>query len=343
MKHSIIAAELKTECEKRASMVSATTCFAFIAILFLHLLMASIPVYAYDQPSVNLGFTSFLDGGPPAGPGFYFSQYLQNYNSDKLTNQNGDNALPPVADESLEAWIGISQFLYQSDKELVAGGKWGVNVMIPVVGLDMDYGTDNTAFPQDNGGGIGDILVGPFLQWDPVMGKNGPIFMHRIEFQMIFPTGDYDENRELNAGSNFFSFNPYWSGTLFITPKLTASTRIHYLWNSENSDPGRNYRALGAEDTQAGQAIHANFAIAYEVIPQRMRIGINGYYLKQITDTQMDGNDVPDTKEKVLGIGPGLVYHFSQNDHLFFNTYFESSAENRSEGDRFNMRWVHHF
>jgi len=324
-------------------MMSATILFSFLTMLLSQLLIPANQLYGYDLPSVNLGFTSFLDGGPPAGAGIYFAQYLQNYNSDTLTDHDGNRALPPVADESLNAWIGLTQFLYQSNKVLIAGGKWGVDLIVPVVGLDIDYGSDNPAFPQDNGGGVGDLLVGPYLQWDPVMGKNGPLFMHRIELQMIFPTGEYDENRELNAGSNFFSFNPYWAATLFITPKLTASTRIHYLWNGENSDPGRGYSALGADDTQAGQAFHANFAMEYEVIPQKLRVGINGYYLKQITDTQMDGEDVPETREAVLGIGPGIVYHFSQNDHLFFNTYFESSAENRSEGNRFNLRWVHHF
>jgi hypothetical protein len=298
---------------------------------------------AYDLPAVNLGFTSFLDGGPPAGPGFYFSQYIQLWKSDDFKNANGDAALPAFADEDLTAWISLSQFIYQSNQALLWGGKWGLDVIVPLVDLDLDYGVDNPAFPQDNGSGVGDLLVGPFLQWDPIMGKKGPIFVHRIEIQMIFPTGEYDKNKELNAGSNFFSFDPYWAFTVFITPKLTASARIHYLWNAKNQDPNRNYRALGAHDTRAGQAIHMNFAMAYEVIPHRLRLGIDGYYLKQVTDTQMNGKDMSGTKEQVWGIGPGLVYHFSKDDHLFFNTFFETGAENRPEGDRFTLRWVHHF
>lgn len=303
-----------------------------VVVLFtlLAAMLLAVPLagWGYDQPAVNLGFTSFVDGAPPAGPGVYFQQYLQYYASDEFAD------FP--AEPELSALVSLTQLIYQSDQKLLLGGKWGLNVMLPVVKFDLDDAPPGLA----SNSGVGDLLVGPFLQWDPIMGENGPVFMHRIELQMILPTGDYDEDVAINAGSNFFSFNPYWAATAFFTPRWTASWRLHYLWNDKNDDP--NLPVPGLQDTQAGQAVHANFTTDYEVVPRQLRVGINGYWFKQVTDSEWNGDDV-DGREKVFAIGPGLVWHVNQDQHLFVNAYKESGAEHRTEGERVTLRYVQHF
>ena len=295
-----------------------------IVLVALSLWLGALAAPAYDQPAVNLGFTSFLDGAPPAGPGWYFTEYLQYYHAQEFKDA--------PFDPNLGVFVSLNQLIYQSNQKLVLGGKWGLDLILPVVAFQ-------NSSPLSKQNGFGDLLVGPYLQWDPIMGANGPFLFNRLELQCLVPTGAYDRYAPLNAGANFFSFNPYWAATLLPAPRWEVSWRLHYLWNGINDEPWVAYKA---NRTQAGQAIHLNFATSYELIAKRLRVGLNGYYLKQITASKVDGVSVPG-KEQVLGIGPGALYSFSPNDHLFLNAYFETAAENRTEGQRFLLRWVHHF
>jgi hypothetical protein len=324
----------------------ASGCLAALVILTLTL---TPNVRGYDLPVVNLGLTSFLDGGPPAGPGFYYTHYLEYYHANTLRGPGGrklQDLFPPGTFQKpkMDAWVSASQIIAQCPKKLVLGAQPGLDIIIPIV----DLGISGTPM-RANHAKWGDILVGPFLQWEPIMGKKGPIFMHRVEFQCLLPTGSYNSHYQINPGANFFSFDPYWSGTLFITPKLTLSTRVHYLWNDSNDDPdvswGRfpNWNAGGKNKVKAGQAVHLNFATEYELIEKRLRLGFNGYYLSQLEDTRLNGAKIANSREEVIGLGPGLLFSINQNNHLFFNAYFETGVENRTEGMRFLLRFVHHF
>jgi len=44
----------------------------------------------------------------------------------------------------------------------------------------------------------------------------------------------------------------------------------------------------------------------------------------------------------VLGIGPGVMYQQGKQT-LFANLYFESGAENRSQGTQLTLRYLHAF
>ena len=292
--------------------------------------------HAYDLPVVNLGLTSFMDGGLPAGPGWYLQEYFQNYSADRLRDKDGKALGLPKQD--LDYQVAVTQLSYLSNVRL-GSGSLGLNAVLPVVTrMKVDDGLDNAAVRGQTG--IGDLLIGPFIQFDPIMGPDGPRFVHRIELQVNLPTGEYDDKHAINPGNNAWSFNPYWAATYWFTPKWTASVRAHYLYNGKNHDPAQSFGDVS--DIQAGQALHANFTTDYAVT-DHLRLGINGYWLKQITDTQVDGHDVSGRREKVWAIGPGGMYSFSANDHVFVNAYFEQDVENRPDGSRVQVRYVHHF
>jgi len=321
--------------------------FVFISFGF------ALSAHAFNQPwAINMGITSFLDGGPDQPRhGFFFNQYVLLVRSDVFMDERGHAITDIPTGVDMNNWIFLSQFIYVSNRQLF-GANLGMELVVPYVDLNFKYSEPGAAdiLPGDRSG-ISDIIVGSFLQWDPIKFENGMIFVHRFELQALLPTGRYDNRYMANPSSNHYSFNPYWAATLYMNRRLSMSTRVHYLWNAANDDP---YRELGAKETRAGQAFHVNFACSYEVLPRLLRLGINGYYLRQTSNTkfvnkgmltpfQVSMQEFLGARQEVLGIGPGALIFLSKNDGIFFNAYFESNVESRPKCQRYQIRWAHQF
>lgn len=274
-------------------------------------------------PPVNLGDTNFQDA--IAYPGWLLEELFTYYHAGRFNDYQGrerpgSNRVTILSAVTHVAWISNLKLL---------DGFYGAEILVPVAQIDA-----KTEFgPKDRDDGLGDVSVSPFfIQW-PEYRLFGMPYFQRLDLLFKLPTGDYSRHSAVNVGSNVYSFNPYYAFTLVPTSRLEFSSRLYYLWNSENDEP---YYRLRANNTQPGQAFHVNLASSYEVL-KGLRLGAAGYALYQITDDKVDGDDQPRSRERVFGVGPGLKYRIDTWS-LYANSYYEFGAENRPEGVKFAFR-----
>jgi hypothetical protein len=286
--------------------------------------LATTPMRAQVQlPGLNLGDTNFEDGF--AAPGLLLEEFPDVYISGTLKDSNG--ATVPGSNTQTTI-LTTSHLVYVCNKRLF--GAWlAGEILVPMgdVQVKRVQGVDATER------GLADPFLAPIaLQWTPKKVGNG-VFAQRAELAFGVPIGKYSDQRSVNIGNHSVLINPYYALTYEWKSTFEVSARLHYLWNSVNTDP---FVGFGIKSTQAGQAFHANYATSYG-ITKDFRVGLNGYWLQQLTDHQINGQDVPNSKERTVGLGPGLQFG---GDSLWFrvNSYIETDVRNRPEGIRVTFR-----
>jgi len=295
--------------------------------------LAGTPASAFNQPPLNLGLTDILDGALP-GPGTYFTEYIQGYESGEFKNANGADL------GNLGNVLSMNQFVHVYKHQML-GGNLGVDVLLPLVGIS---GGDTIS---TNPGYLGDLTVGPFLQWFDTKLMGRPFFQ-RVELDITLPTGQYDSKYLANPGSNHWVIEPYYAFTWFITPQFSTSWRLHYTYSTANDDPYDGFKAAGVTDIQPGQAFHFNYSFEYEFF-KNFRGAIAGYYLKQLSSDDCSGTVPPGVaavcgpKEEVFAIGPAAHWIVSPNFSMGLKMAWETSAENRPEGTRTTFRMTYKF
>jgi hypothetical protein len=298
-----------------------------LLILFLRIGLfaaaAAYPSFAQVQlPTVNLGDTSFEDGF--ARPGWLLEEFPEGYTAGEMKDSNGktvrgSNRITAYTTTTHVAFIGNKRFLK---------GWLAEEVLLPIVDLDVQVanGTDSRVR------GLGDLTVGSGLQWAPRKIGNG-VFVQRVMVDVGVPSGKYSDARTVNIGNHFVLVNPYYAFTYEPNKKVEFSARLHYLWNSTNNDP---FVGFGIRDMQAGQAFHANCATSFQVF-KNVRLGFNGYWLQQLTEHEINGARILNSRERTVGLGPGIQLG---GRGLWFraNSYMETAVRDRPSGIRVTFR-----
>lgn len=258
---------------------------------------------------------------PPAG--LYYLNYLTYYTAGRLNNGSGDKA--PVS-FNVDATANVFRFVYMTDKK-VLGGYLGTQVILPLVNLNVSAGGH-----RENKSGLGDVQTSPLL-----LAYHGKNWHLATGCDLFLPVGNYKAGDLANIGRNYWTFEPVVAFTLTSDSGFEFSSKLMYDINTRNSDT--HYLS--------GQEFHGDFALAYHW--DKWTVAANSYYYKQVTDDKLNGATVAASavnsagnKGQVFGVGPAIKYDY-KNMSFTLKYQTEMMAENKSEGDRFWVKFLYAF
>ena len=266
-----------------------------------------------------LGAEDFMSGAVPP-PGVYFINYFLYYAADEFNDEHGDSLVP---DFDLEAAVNTFRFIYVT-KHKIFGGNWGMHLFVPVWNLELTHpplgGSQARA-------GAGDLIIDPLiLSWHS---KNWH-FATGVDFYI--PTGRHDDHDFANISRNYFTFEPIFAFTYMSDSGYEVSSKFMYDFNTKNSDSGY----------LSGQEFHFDYTLGKKFGP--LSVGVGGYYYKQITDDELNGEKVePDGfKGQAIAAGPQIKYDW-RNISLTLKYLTEFEVENRPEGNDLWFKFVYAF
>jgi len=304
---------------------------------------ASLPNTVSVPAGGNYGSTSFYDGFGRVTPGFTILEYGTYADINSITDAEG-NASPAFKDPSITAYSLLTQISYTTDWHPFGGDGVAFSVATPVVDLNSSFAADSPVKLSNNGFNIGDTVFGPIYQSKYYKDGDRPDLAWRFQFIVLAPTGGFDKTKNINQSAGYWAINPYIALTYIPIPKLEFSTRFNYQYNFPTTSlaspppiPGILYHY-----GQAGDMIYDNFSTSYTVY-HRLDLGINGFFIDQLSPNKTNGQVVGKSRESEVYIGPGLHYAFSPRSLLNVNLYLPVESANAAVGPKVNVQFIHRF
>ncbi len=279
------------------------------------------------------GTTHYLPGSaatlidlPPSKPGWVVEPIYLHYSGDASASRpiSIGGTLAAGLDATSDAVLAGGFYTFD---EPVLGAHFSMGVYVPYVWITANA-TVTTPFGalrrEDDASGIGDAtLIPAIFAW-----KTGD-WQYSAFIPISAPTGDYDTGQLANPGLNYWTFDPTL-GVAYSGSKngFNATLFVGYSMNSEND----------ATDYRSGSQLHIDASIQQllPVGPGYLGVGVEGFYVEQMTDDDGSGATLGSFKGRTAGFGPVVSYVVpSKKANLVaeFRWLPETDVENRLEGD----------
>lgn len=283
---------------------------ARMSLVFLLIIAHHTAVLATENGSDSYpsGAEGVLAGALPP-PGFYGQTFYVNYHASRFVDKHGKSMIPGFG---LNLNGVVERLIYMTDYTLI-GGQLGFYVAQPVFDLRISQGGQ-----RGNRKGISDTLAAVMLGWH----SGNHHWAAAIEG--VFPTGEYDRDRMVNLGKNYYTARPIFVYSYHQPDGWDLSTKLSYSFNTENHDT----------DYLSGQYFAGDFSLGYSFAPGWI-LALQGYAFKQLTSDKLSGDKIG-FRGQSIALGPGIQYQ-GKRWSLEGRYTSETAVENRSQG---NYTWV---
>jgi hypothetical protein len=262
------------------------------------------------------GAEGFMAGAVPP-PGDYLMTYGVDYRG-TLTDNGGDEV--KVGGDNIELRVNALslRWIHVTETKLW-GGDFGFHVIAPLLNGEIDIAGETTSMS-----GLGDLVFDPFVAW------HYPNLHLAAGVDFTLPTGDFDKDKAINPGAGYWSIEPLVGITYLSDDGYEASVKLMYNIKSENDDT----------DTLSGDEFHMDYTLAKHDGP--WTYGVGGYYVQQIQNDEVDGEEQENSKRRNLAIGPQIKYDY-KNMSFSGKYQVETVSRNSFEGNRVNLKFIYAF
>lgn len=289
---------------------------ASIVALLISMISATSNATENGQTSAPIGVNTVINGILPSPGNTQYFNYIQYYTANDFVGDDGNTLIPNFKTDVL---IEVPRVVHTWD-EGVGPFSLSSSIIVPIIHLNI-----KTPLGHDNKTALGDIILEPFM-FSYV--NDSQSFFTYFSPSFAIPTGSYSVNDIANTGLNTFAFIPYWSTTWFPNKSWEISTTMLMEANTKNKDT--NY--------QSGSLLDFDYVIGYS-LNEKIQIGLQGGFVKQISDDKVDGISVNGNgfRGQTILLGPQIRYSWANSSGILFKYQHEMEVKNRPEGNKF---WI---